>query len=126
MENTYFIKLQGKANIPTPLEVGHNFKIVADCSITQEQKDDDEKGGFDITYKAVPLTVEITKDNGEVIKAKDPRRNSLKVRNMLWKEHFNEGNTQDFDSVYDEATWVILGMIPAIYREAIKRLENKN
>ncbi len=125
MENTYFIKLQGKANIPKPLSVGHNFRVVADCSITQEQKDDDERGGFDITFKAVPVTVEVTTDNGEVIKARDPRRNSAKIRNMLWKEHFNEGGIDDFDAVYDEATWVILSMMPAIYRQAVKRLGDK-
>ena len=26
--DTYYIKLQGKANIPTPLSIGHNFKVV--------------------------------------------------------------------------------------------------
>lgn len=127
MENkdTYFIKIQGKANIPEPLNIGHNFKIVADCSITQEQKDDDERGGFDITYKAEPIIVEIIKDNGEVVKGKDPRKNSVRIRNFLWKTYFNEGGIQDFDQVYDEATWVILSMMPEIYRETIKRLEAK-
>ncbi len=129
MENktdTYFIKLQGKANIPEPLYVGHNFKVVADCSITQEQKDDNEDGTFSITYKAQPVTCEIFQDNGPTIKAADPRRNSVKVRNMLWKEFFNDtGGAEDFDRVYDEATWVILSMMPQIYREAIKRLSNR-
>lgn len=126
-QNTYFIKLMGKANIPTPLGIGHNYKVVADCSITQEQKDDAENGGLDITYKAVPLTVEITQDNGETVKAKDPRRNSVKIRNMLWKEYFNDtGGAEDFSKVYDEATWVILSMMPHIYRETIKRMENKH
>lgn len=124
-KNTYFIKLSGKANIPVALSIGHNFKITSDCSITQEQRDDNEAGGLDITYKAVPVTVEILSNNGPVIKAKDPRKNSAKVRNLLWKQHFNEGGVEDFDRVYDEATWVILAMIPQIYRDAIKRLENK-
>lgn len=128
MENqsTYFIKLQGKANIPVPLNIGHNFKVVADCSITQEQKDDNEAGGFDVTYKAVPLTVEISVDNGPTIKAKDPRRNSVKVRNFLWKTYFNEGGVEDFDRVYDEATYVILSQMPQIYREALRRIEEKH
>lgn len=125
-QNTYFLKVQGKANIAVPLAIGHNFTVEAACSITQEQKDDNEAGGFDITYKAVPQTIEIRKDNGPTIKAKDPRRNSAKIRNMLWKQHFNEGGIEDFDRVYDEATWVILSMMPAIYREAIKRLETKH
>ncbi len=125
-QQTYFLKLQGKANIPLPLAIGHNYKVVADCSITQEQRDDDEAGGVNITYKAQPITCEISQGNGPVIKAKDPRKNSVKVRNMLWKQYFNEGGVEDFDRVYDEATYVILSMMPQIYREALKRIENKN
>ncbi len=129
MENsnkTYFLKVQGKANIPVPLGIGHNYKIVCDCSVTQEQRDDNEAGGLDITYKAVPLTIEVSVDNGPTIKAKDPRKNSVKIRNMLWKQFFNEGGIEDFDKVYDEATWVIISMMPQIYREATKRIENKH
>ena len=123
--DTYFLKFHGKANIPSPLSIGHNFKVVADCSITQEQKDDNEDGTMSITYKAEPLTVEIGVNNGPTIKAKDPRKNSVKIRNMLWKQYFNEGGVEDFDRVYDEATWAILSMMPQIYREALKRIENK-
>lgn len=126
MENTYFLKIQGKANIPKPLSIGHNFKVICDCSITQKQEDDNEAGGLDITWKAVPLNMEIGQDNGEIVKAKDPRKNSVKIRNMLWKEYFNDtGGAADFDKVYDEATWAILSMMPQIYREALRRLETK-
>jgi len=125
-KNTYFLKLQGKVNIPIPLAIGHNFKVVSDCSITEEKRVDNENGTFDMVYKAVPITCEIGVDNGPTIKAKDPRRNSQKIRNILWKQHFNEGGVEDFDKVYDEATWVILSMIPQIYRDALKRIENKH
>ncbi len=124
-QNTYFLKIQGKCNIPIPLHIGHNYKIVADCSVTQEQKDDAENGTYDITYKIVPITAEVSVNNGPVIKAKDPRKNSVKVRNMLWKQYFNEGGIDDFDRVYDEATWFILSMMPQIYQEAIKRIHDK-
>lgn len=120
--NTYFIKLQGKANIPIPLGIGHNYKVTSDCSITEEKRVDNEDGTFDVIYKAQPVTCEVGVDNGPTIKAKDPRRNSAKIRNMLWKEHFNEGGIEDFDRLYDEATWVIISMILLIYREAVKRL----
>lgn len=126
IEKTYFVKINGKVNVPFVLAIGHNYKLEADCSVTQEQRDDNEAGGLDVTYKMVPLTATITKDNGEIVRAKDPRKNSIRIRNTLWKEYFNDtGGAADFDRVYNEATWVILSMMPQIYREAIKRLDNK-
>ena len=120
--DTYYIKLQGKANIPTPLSIGHNFKIISDCSITGETKTDNEDGTFSITWKAEPITIEISKDNGEVIKAKDPRKNSQKIRNYLFKIYSDEGAIENFDMVYDAFTQEVMSMTPQLYREAIKRL----
>lgn len=121
--NTYYVKLSGKANIPEQLSIGHNYKITADCSITSESKVDNEDGSFSITWKAEPVTVEIERDNGEKIKAKDTRRNSQKIRNFLWKLHEQEGYGEDFDKVYDEATWIILRDLPITLREAIKKIK---
>ncbi len=126
MENeVYYIKIQGKANIPNALAIGHNYKITADCSITTATKADNNDGTFDYTFKAEPITIEIQKDNGETIKAKDPRRNSVLIRNGLWKVYFNEGITEEFDSVYNEVSWVILSRMPDLMREALSRLKEK-
>ena len=124
-KDLYFIKLNGKANIPVPLSIGHNFHVISDCSITQEQKDDNEDGTMSITYKAEPITCEISQDNGQTIKAKDPRKNSQKIRNTLWKHYFNEGIVEPFDDVYDAATIEMIMFMPEILRRAVKRL-NKN
>ena len=121
---TYYIKLQGSANIPKALSIGHNYKISADCSITSESKSDLENGEYSVTYKAVPITIEITKENGEVVQAKDPRRNSQKIRNYLFKTYFNEGYAEDFDAVYDAFAQEVMLMTPQLLREAIKRLNS--
>jgi hypothetical protein len=42
MEN-YYVKIQGKANIPSALSIGHNYRLTADCSITSESKSDNEE-----------------------------------------------------------------------------------
>ena len=93
MENNqiYYLKIAGKVNIPTELSIGHNYKLTADCSIVSEQKSDLDNGEYSITYKLVPLTAEVIRDNGETVKAKDPRRNSEKFRNRLWKLWDSEG-----------------------------------
>lgn len=125
MNEIYYIKLQGKANIPKALSIGHNFKITSDCSIVSEQKSDLENGEYSITYKAVPITIDIEKDNGEVVKAKDPRRNSQKVRNYLFKIYMNEGYVEDFDRVYDEFTNEVMFNTPRLLEEAVKRVNNE-
>lgn len=125
MNETYYIKLQGKANIPKALFIGHNFKITSDCSIVSESKEDNEDGTFSVIYKAVPVTIEIERDNGEVVRAKDPRKNSQKIRNYLFKEYSNEGFVEPFDDVYDAFTLEVMFMTPQLLRGAVSRL-NKN
>jgi hypothetical protein len=125
MEETYFIKISGKANIPERLEVDKNYHVACDCSITQESKDSNENGTYDITFKAQPMTVEILKSNGKIIKARDPRKNSQKMRNYLWKIYTDEGYCEDFDLVYDTFAYEVMGMTPSILKSVIKRLNDK-
>lgn len=121
-EDTFYIKIQGKVNVPELLPIGHNYHLIADCSVVSEQKEDNEDGSMSITSKLVPITAEIQKDNGKTIKAKDPRRNSQKMRNYLFKEYHNEGYVEDFDRVYDAFTLEVMALTPSILKEAIKRL----
>lgn len=123
MNETYYIALRGKSNIPDKLEIGKNYSITADCSITQSKVDDNHDGTVNVTFKAEPMTIEITKNNGEIIRAKDPRRNSQKIRNYLFKLYADEGVVEDFSAVYDAATLEILSLMPQILRGAVKRLE---
>lgn len=119
---TFYVKLSGKCNIPQKLEIGHNYKLSGDCSVTSEQRIDNNDGTFDIVSKLEPITVAVERDNGEVIKAKDPRRNSQKIRNYLFKIYTAEGYIEDFDKVYDTFTHEVMGMTPELLRQTIKRL----
>lgn len=102
MNETYYVKIQGKANIPVPLAIGHNYRLEADCSITSEIRTDNNDGTYDVTFKVEPVTLAIGKDNGEIIKAKDPRKNSVKVRKSVWK--VAEDYQVDEDRFYDFVT----------------------
>jgi hypothetical protein len=125
MNLTYYVKINGKVNIPTELSIGHNYELRADCSIVGESKDDNENGEYSVTYKLVPVTADITKANGEVVKAKDPRKNSQKMRNYLFKNYFDEGIIEDFDLIYDAFTYEVMAMTPQLLREAVKRVQKK-
>jgi hypothetical protein len=124
-ENTYFIKINGKTNIPERLEVDKNYHITCDCSITQEQKDSNENGTYNVTFKAQPITLEILKDNGKIIKAKDPRKNSQRFRNYLYKLWMEDGCIYPFDEVYEQVTYNAMGVLPSLLRDVIKRMDEK-
>jgi len=121
---TYYAKINGKVNIPSSLSIGHNYRLTADCSITSEAKDDNEDGTYSITYKLEPVTAEISKDNGVLVRARDPRKNSQKIRNYLFKVYHDEGYCEDFDLVYDAFSKEVMSMTPGLLKEAIKRLNN--
>jgi hypothetical protein len=113
-KETYYVRINGKANIPERLCLGHNYKLEADCSITSENKVDNENGEFDVIFKVEPITVSITRDNGTIVKAKDPRKNSTKIRNLLyfkWKE-LNE--PIDFEDYYTRFTNTVLVNMDAL------------
>ena len=126
MENEiYFLKIQGKVNIPTRVEIGHNYKIVADCSITSETRIDNDNGEFDVVFKVEPITCEISKDNGAVIKAKDPRKNSQKFRNYLYKLWVEDGCIYPFDEIYEQVIYDAMAITPNLLRTIIKRMDEK-
>ncbi len=125
MENKYYLKIAGKVNIPRRVEIGHNYKLVADCSITSETKIDNDNGEFDIVFMVEPITAEIQKDNGEVIKAKDPRRNSQKFRNYLYKLWNEDGCIYPFEEVYEQVIYDAMGVMPNFLRSVIKRMDEK-
>lgn len=122
INENYYVKIQGKANIPVPLPIGHNYRLTADCSVTGENRSDNNDGTYDVTFKVEPITVEIGTSNGETIKARDPRKNSQKIRNYLFKHYHDEGVIEDFDRLYDAFTYEVMSMTPVLMREAIKRL----
>jgi hypothetical protein len=127
MENneTYYLKIQGKVNIPNRVEIGHNYKVVADCSITSETKIDNDNGEFDVVFKVEPITCEISKDNGAVTKAKDPRKQSVKFRNYLYKLWSEEGCIYPFEEVYQAVIYEAMGVMPSFLRSVIKRMDEK-
>lgn len=119
MNETYYVKIQGKANIPKPLAIGHNYRLVADCSITSETKTDNDDGTFNVTFKVEPITIEIQRDNGETIKAKDPRKNSVKIRNSSRK--VANDYALDEDKFYNFATARSIGSMEG-WAEELKKL----
>ena len=66
-------------------------------------------------FKVEPITVEISKDNGKTIKAKDPRKNSVKFRKSCWR--VSNDNQIDEERFYDFATNRSIGMLDTLATE---------
>ncbi len=116
----YYVKITGKANIPKPLSIGHNFRLTADCSVTSESRSDNNDGSFDLVYRLEPITVEVEKDNGEIIKAKDPRRNSVKIRNVFHRKWELLNIPIDPEDFYNKVTNYIIINADTIVDEVTK------
>lgn len=108
MNETYYIKIVGKVNVPSKIEIGHNYALKMDCSVTQESKEDNEDGTFNVISKVVPITAEIVKSNGEIVKARDARKNSTKIRNLLHWKWQQSDNPTDFEEYYTKFTNLVL------------------
>jgi hypothetical protein len=84
-----------------------------------------DDGTYNKTYTFRPVKVDLLDPKGKSLKLKDNRKNSVKVRNTLWKTHFNEGYIEPFDDLYNYATLVICRMAPEILKEALKLYNEK-
>lgn len=100
MTNDYFIKLTGKGNIPTPLEIGRNYEVKVQGTVTSTTESDKHDGSHAVYYRFEPVLIETTTDKGESIRAKDTRGLSQLFRASQWRVWSKNANGEDFDTYY--------------------------
>lgn len=101
-KDDYILKLTGKAELPEPLEIGNNFKVVIQRAITEKKERDNEKGGRIYTWTFEPVLIETIDHIGKTLKAKDVRRVSQRLRArsfVYWKENNIQ---EDFELWYSQ------------------------
>jgi hypothetical protein len=98
--NDYFVKLTGKGNIESPLEIGHNYELRAKGTITSFTESDKNDGSHTIFYKYEPVNIELVDDLGEAIRAKDTRSYSQLFRARMWKQWQNAQSDLSFEDWY--------------------------
>jgi len=121
--NSYSLKLSGKAELPEDIQIGDNYHVSLEGTVESESTHDNHDGTYSKIYTFKPVKVDLLDPKGKALRLKDPRKNSQKIRNFLWKLHEQEGYGEDFERVYDEATWIILRDMPITLREAIKKIK---
>jgi hypothetical protein len=94
-------------------------------SITGYKFESNDNGTADKIYDFKPVLIELLTPKGKTLKTKDPRKNSVKIRNYLFKIYVAEGYTEPFDDVYDAFCWEVMGNTPNLLREAVKRINGE-
>ena len=120
--NSHILKIQGRVELPHAVDMGHNYHVSVEGSINKEEIHDNEDGTCNRVSTFKPIKVSLLTPKGESLKLKDPRKNSQKLRNYLFKLYTEEGYIEDFDRVYDEFTNATMAFAPSLLKEAIKRI----
>ena len=99
--NDYVLKLSGKVSLLEPIENDRQYNIAIKGEVVSKTEKPNQDGTYDIIYKFQPKVVEILKDAGKVIKSKDNRRNSQKLRAMIHFRWEHSNSELDSEEYYD-------------------------
>jgi|SRR3569623_908897 len=106
--SNHVIKLTGKAELPQAVDIGNNYHVALEGSVTAVTNSDNENGTVTAIYTFKPIKVDVLTPRGEAIKAKDTRSNSQLLRSLLYKKWVNLASSEDFDTWY---TKIIYGVM---------------
>ena len=120
--NSHILKLLGKSELPKQIQEGRNYHVSCEGSVNKVELHDNEDGTWNKIYTFKPIKIDLLNETGQTIKLKDPRKNSQKIRNYLFKIYSQEGYVEDFDKLYDAFTQEVMLMTPQLIREAVKRV----
>src|SRR3990167_10340493 len=95
--DTYLLKIQGKAESPRPVEIGHNYRVSSEGSVVSSTKSDNEDGSFTHTALFKPIRVEVLNDLGETLRLNDTRTLSQQFRAMMWRIWKDRGDAESFE-----------------------------
>ncbi len=84
------------------LEIGHNYGVAIEGSITSKTEADNHDGTHSVYWKFEPVIVRVVNPKGETIQAKDVRHKSQLLRSALWREWQALGTNEEFDDYYNE------------------------
>lgn len=120
--SSHILKLTGKAELPSKIEIGYNYNISLSGSITTQTDSDNEDGTLIRLYSFKPIKVEVLTPAGETIKARDTRSNSQLIRALVYKRWVNAASSLSFEEFYDRVCREIMLDIDLLSNRAEKRV----
>lgn len=112
--DTHLLRISGKAELPKPVSIGHNFHVSLEGSIVSQTKSDNENGEFTYTYLFKPIKVDLLTDKGESLRLKDTRKFSQLFRARLWAKWKSKDNPEEFDIYYERGMMNMLQQIDEV------------
>lgn len=95
------LKLQGKAELPREVEIGHNYHLSLEGSIVSKTVSDNDDGSATQTFTFKPVKLDLLDEKGESLRLKDGRSKSQLLRGRLYKCWLNSGSGLDKDTYYE-------------------------
>ncbi|MEM4271444.1 MAG: hypothetical protein QXO70_05130 [Candidatus Pacearchaeota archaeon] len=116
----YVVKLTGKVSVFEPLEIGEGYTIKIDGEITAVTDADNFDGTYIRYYKFSPIKAEVENKKGKIIKAKDTRSQSQKLRRLIsWLWENNEKDPRDVETAYEETMNIIINEADWFYQKGL-------
>lgn len=112
--DSHYLKISGKAELPHEIDIGFNFHVSLEGSVTSVTKSDNDDGSYTHAYKFVPIKVELLTPKGKTLKLKDTRGHSAIFRAKVWKEWSKGGYPEDFDVFYENLMNRLIHFTPEI------------
>lgn len=101
-QDSFVLKLSGKAELPKALSIGHNIKTTLEGSIVSETIEDNDDGTHTHLYKFQPVYVETLTEKGERLRAKDTRSRSQQLRSLFFRKWREANEPISFDDYYNQ------------------------
>ncbi len=105
--SSHVLKLTGKCELPSGVEIGHNYDVLLKGSVVSYTQSDMDDGTLSRTYTFRPVTGEIS-HNGETLKLKDNRSNSTLMRQLIYKRWIEAASNESFENFYDKVCRAIM------------------
>lgn len=106
--NSHILRLTGKCELPSAIEIGHNYTVILKGSVASQSESDNEDGTHNMSYSFRPVTGEVATEDGESLKLKDNRSNSTLIRQLIYKRWVNAASNMDFELFYDQVCRAVM------------------
>lgn len=114
MISEHILKLTGSHPLSEPLDATKYARITTEIQIYEVSKRDNQDGSYTLVYKAKAVSAVDAEQSGKVIKGKDKKSWSKKMRGGIYILGQEIGVADD-EQFYDEFMPKIIAHLPQIY-----------